>query len=138
MIETQTENITYSSMNSIVIIDITDPTPDDICCLSRENTIRALCSLSPLALFFYMFFVISVPQASNPFSGIEFCEATDLPCEVFMDAFDELIENHYLIPVETDPPVFCFNDRPDIPLDIQHPIQASQSDFDGECDTDEW
>ena len=138
MIQTQSENITYSLSTTLVISDITEPCHDDMLCLSLENTILAMCSLSPLALFFYMFFVISVPQASNPFSGIEFCEATDLPCEVFMDAFDELIENHYLIPVETDPPVFCFNDRPDIPLDIQHPIQASQSDFDGGCDIDEW
>ena len=122
MIETQTENITYSLMNPIVIIDVIDPTSDDIFCLSRENTIRAMCSLSPLAFFFYMFFVISEPQVSNPFLGTEFCEETDLPREIFIDAFDELMENHYLIPTETDPLVFYFNTSPDIPLDIQHSI----------------
>ena len=138
MILTQTDNSTYSPSTTMVISDKSEPCHDDMLCLSRENTIRALCSLSPLALFFYIFFVISEPQASNLFSGAEFCDATDLPCEVFLDAFNELIENHYLIPAETDPPIFYFNDRTDIPLDIQHPIQASQSDLDGECDTDEW
>ena len=138
MIQTQSENITYSLSTTLVISDITEPCHDDMLCLSLENTILAMCSLSPLALFFYMFFVISKTQASNPFSGSEFCEATDLPYEIYMDAVSELIDNHYLTLAETDPPIFYFNDRTDIPLDIQHHDQADQSDLDEVCDDDVW
>ena len=113
-----------------IIMDVPAPSPDDTICLSLENTIRAQCSLSPLAFFFYMYFVISKPRKSFLFPGTEFCEATDLPYEFYVDAFTELLNDHYLVPTEIDPNIFYFHDSPAASPDAQDNAHAQQMPWD--------
>ena len=120
-------NVSDDAFNPYIIMDTPAPSPDDTICLSLENTIRAQCSLSPLAFFFYMVFVISKNQSSFLFPSVEFCEATGLPYEIYMDAFTELLNDHYLTPADIDPKIFYFHDGPLVPSFALHP-DASDPD----------
>ena len=116
-------------------MDVPAPSPDDTICLGFENTIRAQCSLSPLAFFFYMYFVISKPWKSLLFPETEFCEATDLPYEFYVDALTELLNDHYFTPTEIGPNIFYFHDSPVASTDVQCADQTDQFSWD---DDDVW
>ena len=127
--ETATE---YNVYDPHIINNTPDPAPDDAVCLSYENTIRALCSLSPLAFFFYMFFALSGKRGSFTFPGTTFCEATGLPYEAYMDAYNELLNDRFLVPTSVDPTIFYFHDCPLKPQDTCPPDYNEQIPWDDE------
>ena len=131
----ENSNILNDVCDPYIIMDVPAPIPDDTICLSLENTIRAQCSLSPLAFFFYMTFVISKHQKSFVFPAAAFCEATGLPYEFYTDAFTELLNDHYLTPTDIDPYIFHFHDGPLAP---SSPLHTGSSDPDPWGDDEVW
>ena len=117
----ENSNILNSVYDPHIINNTPEPTPDDAVCLSYENTIRALCALSPLAFFFYMFFALSSKRDSFTFPATAFCEATGLPYEEYMAAYNELLNDRFLVPTTVDPAIFYFHDCPLKPQDPHHP-----------------
>ena len=130
----ENSNILDAVCDPYIIINVPTPSPDDTICLSLENTIQAQCSLSPLAFFFYMIFVISKRQKSFLFPATDLCEAADLPYEFYVDAFTELLNDHYLVPTEIDPNIFYFHDSPAASPDTQDDAHDEQMPW----DDDEW
>ena len=133
MIETQTENITYSPSNPLVIINKPEPRPDDKTWLSIENTREAHWRLSSKAFSLYMYFALFANVQAFSFKSSLFCKNFNLTEDEYMEAYNELLDHDYLTPAANKESVLCFHDYP-----LVVPYLTSLADEGADTEEDVW
>ena len=109
-------NITRDHLSPIVHIDKPEPRPNDRVSLSRHNTIEAQELLSPEAFFLYMFFALCSDKSAVQFSASKFCDDYGWPRGLYMDAYNELLSNEYLMTTTEESNMLFFHDDPYVPI----------------------
>lgn len=112
MINKQNENITFSPSNPYIIIDKPEAHHDDKVWLSYENTREAQWRLTPEAFCLYMYFALLNDKQTDHFKSADFCEDFNLSEDAYMDAYNELLDNDYLVPAMNKEAILHFHDYP--------------------------
>ena len=97
------------------IIFIDKPDRDDMVCLSLESTLEAQDILSPEAFSLYIWFALYDNKEIRRTSSSSICNDLDLDPDVYMDAYNELLDNDYLTGTADGSGFVYFHDRPLVP-----------------------
>lgn len=108
-------NSNYNPYEPLIVIDKPEPLLDDAICVSTENILEAQGTLSPEAFFLYMHLSLSNDKESFRFSAPTFCDRFGFTRNMYLDAYNELVDEDYLTtPIQEDRILF-FHDRPLVP-----------------------
>lgn len=112
MKDTTNNAVTTDVYNPIIIIDKPEIHHEDRYYISLENTLEAQSLLSPEAFYLYMNLVLHDDKAEYMFMGSRFCFHWGYTLDMYMAAYNELLENAYLTPTTHDSHILYFHDKP--------------------------
>ena len=101
--------------------------------MSLGNVREAQWRLPPEAFSLYMYFAVCDNKAVFKFQSSKFCEGFNLTEEQYLDAYNELLDNDYLVPATNTDPILCFHDYP-----LVFPYLTSLDDDAEESEEGEW
>ena len=113
MKQTETTNIVPDLYNPIVFID--KPDREDMVSLSLKSTLEAFRHLTPEAFGLYMWLALYDSNKAYRLDGAEICKEYYIDPEIYMDAYNELLDHDYLIATTKTSGVLYFHDRPYVP-----------------------
>ena len=105
----------YTVFEPTIVIDKPEPLYDDAICVSTGNVLEAQRTLSPAAFFLYMYLSLFNDKEVLSFAVPPFCDRFGFTRNMYLDAYNELVDEDYLTtPIQEDRILF-FHDRPLVP-----------------------
>lgn len=123
-------NITCDQLTPIVHIDKPEPSAKDRVSISFYHTSEAQELLSPEAFFLYMYFALYNDKDTVQFSAYEFCDFYGWTHEKYMDAYNDLLSNEYLMTTTNETNILYFHDDPYVPIYLYDWDEADKADND--------
>lgn len=102
----------YTAFEPLIAIDKPQPRPDDTLCVSIGNILEAQRTLSPEAFFLYMHFTLSKDKEAFRFFALRFCDRFGFTRNMYLDAYNELVDADYLTTSTQDKRTLFFHDYP--------------------------
>lgn len=125
-IDTNTE---YTVFEPLIAIDKPEPRPDDMLCVSTGNILEAQSTLSPEAFFLYMHLSLFNDKESFRFFATPFGDMFGFTRNMYLDAYNELVNADYLTTPTRDDRILFFHDRPLVPPYLFDEYKENESEI---------